>query len=672
VQQTPDEQLASILDHVGDGVTAHDASGHLIYANAAAARYLGFASPAELLAAPLAEVGGRFSIFDEDGNLVAPDALPGRRALTLRTEQSALLRFRILASGEERWSTVRSSPVSDAAGNVRFVVNVWQDATRQRRVESAQRFLAEAGEVLSTSLDVEATLASIASLAVPRLADWCAVHLVRADGTVEQVTVAHVDPDRVAWALQLQEQYPVDPGADQGVHQVIRTGQPELISRITEEMLVASAIDAEHLAMIRRVGLTSALIVPMVARDRTLGAISFVTTESRHTFDERDLELAQELARRAALAVENARLYLEERTTRRQAEEARARFRMLFESVPDGILVVDAAGRYVEANPAVSALLGYEQDELLERQIEDVAADPESARAYLAQLAESGEVRTISQMRRKDGVLVPVELWARRLDLPSGTMSLAVVRDISERVAADQIREEVLTAIAHDLRSPLSSIKLHAQMLLRALRRDGEVDPRRLEDGLAAVDALSSRVAFLLEDIVDVARSRDDPTMGFAPEETDLVALAERCREEIRLASSRAIRLITAEERIVGSWDPRGIERVVLNLLTNAVKYSPAESDIILSLAVEGEAPDTAMLAVQDHGIGIPAGDLPVIFERYRRGRNVEETSGTGLGLTGARQIVERHGGALDITSIEGQGTTVRIRLPMQFAPPAP
>jgi signal transduction histidine kinase len=102
------------------------------------------------------------------------------------------------------------------------------------------------------------------------------------------------------------------------------------------------------------------------------------------------------------------------------------------------------------------------------------------------------------------------------------------------------------------------------------------------------------------------------------------------------------------------------------------VKYSPAESDITLSLAVEGEAPDTALLAVQDHGIGIPAGDLPVIFERYRRGRNVEETSGTGLGLTGARQIVERHGGALDITSIEGQGTTVRIRLPMQFAPPAP
>lgn len=666
MQQTPEEQLASILDHVGDGVTAQDASGRLIYANAAAARSLGFASPAELLDTPLAEVGNRFSVFDEEGNLVAPEALPGRRALRLQSEQSALLRFRVLASGEERWSIVRASPVADAAGNIRFVVNVWQDATQQRRVASAQHFLAEAGEVLSSSLDVEATLTSIASLAVPRLADWCAVHLVREDGTVEQVTVAHVDPDRVAWALQLQEQYPVDPEANQGVHHVIRTGQPELIAEITEEMLVASAIDAEHLDMIRRVGLTSALIVPMIARDRTLGAISFVATESGHRFDERDLELAQELARRAALAVENARLYLRERTTRRQAEEARARFRMLFESVPDGILVVDADGRYVEANPAVCELLGYEQDALLERQIDDVAADPESARAQMAQLVESGEVRISSQVRRKDGTLVPVEIWARRLDLPSGTMSLAVVRDISERVVADQIREEVLTAIAHDLRSPLSSIKLHAQMLLRALRRDGEVDPRRLEDGLAAVDALSSRVAFLLEDIVDVARSRDDAAMAFASEETDLVALAERCREEIRLASSRAIRLVTDEERIIGWWDPRGIERVVLNLLTNAVKYSPAESDITLSVAIEGGAQAAVLLAVQDRGIGIPASDLPVIFERYRRGRNVGQTSGTGLGLTGAKQIVERHGGSLDIASVEGQGTTVTIRLPIR------
>ena len=103
--------------------------------------------------------------------------------------------------------------MTDAAGNVLYAVNVWQDATAQKRAEAAQRFLAEAGEALATSLDVEATLANIAWLAVPRLADWCVVHLVREDGSVSQLAVAHVDPERVAWARRLQEQYPADPDA---------------------------------------------------------------------------------------------------------------------------------------------------------------------------------------------------------------------------------------------------------------------------------------------------------------------------------------------------------------------------------------------------------------------------------------------------------------------------
>ena len=124
--------------------------------------------------------------------------LPGRRALQGEPKSSVTVRFRIQETGEERWSVIRSSPVTDAAGNVLYAVNVWQDATAQKRAEAAQRFLAEAGEALATSLDVEATLANIAWLAVPRLADWCAVHLVREDGSVSQLAVAHVDPERVA------------------------------------------------------------------------------------------------------------------------------------------------------------------------------------------------------------------------------------------------------------------------------------------------------------------------------------------------------------------------------------------------------------------------------------------------------------------------------------------
>jgi PAS domain S-box-containing protein len=663
------DNLAVFLDHVGDGVTVQDPSGRLVFANAAAARALGFTSAAELLAAPASEIVGRFDLFDEDGQPFPVENLPGRRALQGEPESAVTLRFRVQETGEERWSTIRSSPVTDAAGNVLYAVNAWQDATAQKRAEAAQRFLVEAGEALATSLDVEATLANIARLAVPRLADWCVVHLVQEDGSVSQLAVAHIDPERVAWARRLQEQYPADPNTDQGVVHAVRTGRPELVPEVTDAMLVSAARDPGRLAMLRLVGLTSAMIVPMIARERSVGAITFAAAESGHRYDEQDLELTQELARRAALAVDNARLYDAERAARLQAEEAQVQFRGLFEGVPDAILVIDAGGRFIEANAAACRMLGYELDALLTRSLGDLFRSPDTADAQVARFGEPGEWRTESELLGRDGGHVPVEIWSRRLDLPTGAIGLSVVRDISAQREADQIREEVLTAISHDLRSPLNSIKLHAQSLQRLLRRGETPDPKRLDDGLSTIDTMSTRVAFLLDDIVDMARDRGQSGVPFEPEPTDLVELARRCAEEVRSSAGRdlEVQVEATAERVVGIWDPRGIERVVLNLLTNAIKYSPQGGTV--RVQVDRVAEDTtphALLVVQDNGIGIPAADLSQIFERYRRGRNVGRIAGTGVGLTGAKQIVERHGGAIDVASTEGAGTRVIVSLPLE------
>jgi PAS domain S-box-containing protein len=666
--QEPPNDIAVFLDHVGDGVTVQDPSGRLVYANAAAARGLGFASAAELLATPLPEVMTRFSIFAEDGSPFPLDQLPGRRALRGESEQAVMVRFRIHATGEERSSVIRSSPVTDDAGRVRFAVNVWQDATAQKRAEDAQRFLAEAGEALSASLDIESTLSSIAHLAVPRLADWCAVHLVREDGEVAQLAVAHVDPERLAWAQKLQEQFPADPNADQGIVKAVRTGRPHLVPDVTEEMLAVVARGPEHLAMLRHVGLRSALIVPMMARNKAVGAITLVAAESGRHYDERDLELTQELARRAALAVDNARLYDAERAARWLAEETQVRLRTLFEGVPDAILVVDAGGHVIEANAAAGHLLGYGLDELLTRHLRDLSPEPETGPALFTSLDDDIERRVEIELRRRDGSSVPVESWTRRLDLPTGPIGIAVVRDITERREGDQIREEVLTAISHDLRNPLGSIKLHAQSLQRALRRGGTVDPQRLDDGLTAISAMSSRVASLLEDIVDVARDRGPGAIPFDPEPTDLVALAHRCAAEVGTGASHDIQVASAVETLTGQWDSRGIERVLLNLLNNAVKYSPGGGAVTVRIdrIDEAEGP-AARFVVEDEGIGIPAADLARIFERYRRGRNVGQIAGTGMGLTGARQIVERHGGAIAIASVEGRGTQITVRLPLEM-----
>jgi PAS domain S-box-containing protein len=187
--------------------------------------------------------------------------------------------------------------------------DVAHDITERKRREEAQRFLVEVGATLSSSLDYRATLASVARLAVPRLADWCAVDIVEEDGSLERLAVEHEDPQKVQLAHELNERYPPDPEAPQGVMRVVRSGQPEFYPDITDEMIVAAARDAEHLRLMREIGFISLIFVPLVARGRALGVITLVSAESGRRYGDAELKLAEELARHAALAMDNARLY---------------------------------------------------------------------------------------------------------------------------------------------------------------------------------------------------------------------------------------------------------------------------------------------------------------------------------------------------------------------------
>lgn len=196
------------------------------------------------------------------------------------------------------------------------------DVTDHHRLEQTQRFLAESSHVLASSLDYQTTLTSITNLAVPQLADWCTVHIVDDAGTTRQLAVAHTDPDKVAWAQELQRRYPYDPNATRGAASVICTGQSELYSEISDTLLEASARDPEHLSLLRQVGFSSIMIVPIRTHGRTFGAISFVAAESGRRYDSIDLSLAEELGRRAALAVENAQLYDAAQRDRAKAEAA--------------------------------------------------------------------------------------------------------------------------------------------------------------------------------------------------------------------------------------------------------------------------------------------------------------------------------------------------------------
>src|ERR671921_2125615 len=218
-------------------------------------------------------------------------------------------------------------------------------------------YLVEASEVLASSLDYQETLKNLAHLVVPDLADWCAIDMLEEDGSINQLVLTHEDPDKVALAQELRRRFPPDPDASQGVPHVLRSGKAEFYPEVTGEMLVATARDAEHLRIMREVGFASVMIVPLVARGRTLGAITLVWAGSGRRHEPEDLALAEDLARRAALAVDNARLYREaqrEITEREKAEEeARGSWSQLeaiLQGIADGVTAQDLTGRLVYAN----------------------------------------------------------------------------------------------------------------------------------------------------------------------------------------------------------------------------------------------------------------------------------------------------------------------------------
>jgi signal transduction histidine kinase/CHASE3 domain sensor protein len=177
------------------------------------------------------------------------------------------------------------------------------------REQQGATLLSDASRILASTLDYETTLNAVAKLAVGKVADWCAVDLVEASGAIRQVVVAHEDEAKVRWAKELNKRYPPDYDRPTGVGSVIRTGNPQIYSDITDEMLVASARDADHLAIMRELGIKSAIIVPMVARGRTLGALTLISSDPGRRYSEADQSLLMELATRAAVAIDNAQLY---------------------------------------------------------------------------------------------------------------------------------------------------------------------------------------------------------------------------------------------------------------------------------------------------------------------------------------------------------------------------
>jgi PAS domain S-box-containing protein len=307
-----EQRFDAVVGALSDPVTIRDRSNRLVYANRAALGHLGFESSEQLRSTPPDKIMDDYLVWTEDGRQISMDQIPSVRILAGEDgSEPLLIRTVHRDTGVQRWNLLKAAPLLDEAGEAEATIMVIEDVTEQKRAERQGTFLTHASDVLASSLDYQQTLQNVAQLAVPDIADWCAVDLVDEDGDREPVAAAHVDPSRLALAKQLRQYEPGRLNPDQGMGLVVRTGEPLLYPKISDEMLARAAVDKRHLELLRAVGFRSALIVPMRIGTRTLGTLTLVTAESARVLEQPDLDLAEQVAARAAVAIENSRLYSE-------------------------------------------------------------------------------------------------------------------------------------------------------------------------------------------------------------------------------------------------------------------------------------------------------------------------------------------------------------------------
>lgn len=416
-----------------------------------------------------------------------------------------------------------------------------REVTEQKHEEERLRFLADATARLSTSLDWRTTLRTVAEVLVGRLADYCTVDILTTDGErLERVEARAADPGTQRM-LEESLRYPPPPGARTPIRRVLETGQPELASEMDPAWLDALAVTPEHRRLMEALSPRSVMFVPLVARGRTLGVLSVASQNPSRRYGARDLVFMEDLASRAALAVDNAWLY----------------------------------------------------------------------------------------------------------------------REVEGAVAA---RDEFVAIATHELRTPLSALQLQLTSLQRATERDTPIPPERLKQGLASARRQSERLGHLVTHLFDVTRISTGH-LELEREEVDLSALAHRlvARMEDTLAAAGCAPVVHTDAPVKARVDKLRLEQVLLNLLSNAMKYAPGQP---VELSVES-SDGTALIAVRDWGPGIPREAQARVFERFERATGEHARASLGLGLYISRQIARAHGGDLTVEDpAGGPGARFVLRLP--------
>jgi PAS domain S-box-containing protein len=587
--------------------------------------------------------------------VVHPDDLPtavGRREQTLANGDTFEVEYRFRSrGGEYRWHLGRAVPIRDDEGRIAFWVGTATDIHDRRLIEDQRSFIVAASDALSRSLDYRETLAQVAELAAGDVADWCSVHVVEPDGSLAEVAIAHADPAKVTLARELQERYPPAADAQTGVAAVVRSGEPELVPEITPAMLGAVARDELHRDLIDQLGLASYMCVPLKGRDRVLGAIAFISSDPGRRFGPGELIFAEELARRATSAIENARLYRE--------AEARAQAARVLAAIGDGVVLVDGTGRVRLWNTAAERITGLEAEEILGRSLGEAlpgwaAIDP---RLPVARAGESGRAES-----------VPLDLGDRELWLSVSAVgyedgTVYAFRDLTEERALESMRQDFVATVSHELRTPLAAI-YGAALTLR--RDDVELEAELREKLLEVITEESHRLAEIVGDLL-LASQLDTDRLQVTVEPCDPRSITELelAAAETHLPGNIVLTLDAPGDLPAVAADAVQLRQVLSNLIENAVKYSPDGGTVTVALAPGDRH---VRFSVRDEGLGIPPAEQRRVFEKFFRidPDMTRGIGGTGLGLYICRELVRRVDGRIWVESDGRSGSTFHVEIPQE------
>jgi signal transduction histidine kinase/CheY-like chemotaxis protein len=585
---------------------------------------------------------------------------------------------------------------------------------RERLARSQADLLAETSIVLGSSLEYEITLERLAQILVPRLADLCVVDIVDETGEIRRVAAMHSDPARAQLVRDLQEHFPPDPQGDHPVAQALRTGQAQIAGDISASALAAIAPEPGHRDIARALHYTAYLVVPLLARGRTLGALSLVSSGSGRRYTAADLPLVEDIARRAAIAIDNARLFRDSETRRRAAQTLTEVGRFLNQALdpdvvaqritdsvrallglgtsvfyrvePDTlactvVAVSGAVGPGLEPGTTLevgSATVGLAVRDKKPVSTPDVLTDarleiPPALRAQLEQqpyrsvlalplLSHDRVIGVLALGDRARRPFHPDEVVLAQGVVEQATLALENARLYAEARHANRAKDEFLATLSHELRTPLTAMLGWVRML-----QSGTLQPALASRALEVIDRNTKIQAQLIDDLLDVSRIITGKLM-LDLRAVDVAAVLEAALETVGPgAHAKELTIVRRLDPAAGPAlaDPHRLQQIVWNLLSNAIKFTPPGGTI--TVAAERVDPHV-VICVSDTGAGIAADFLPYLFDRFRQADSTSTRShgGLGLGLAIVRHLVSLHRGTVEAQSPgPGAGATFRVRLPL-------